>query len=220
MKCAMCGVESPTNSSFCPNCGSQLGGNTGTRAAKLSASNASQPNEETLWEGSYSAKALVQWMVGAAILTILGAVAATFAGATGWLVFGIAVVVLWGALGLLAVYQRLAVHYRLTTFRLFHETGLLTRTRDRVELLRIEDVTLTQGPIDRIMNVGTIKVLADDPNLKQIVLGTSVQKDIEKRKNIGELEMKGIDNPRYVADLIDNARRQERMRRAVFMESV
>jgi hypothetical protein len=32
--------------------------------------------------------------------------------------------------------------------------------------------------------------------------------------------MPGIDNPRQVADLIDNTRRQERERRAIFMENV
>lgn len=168
------------------------------------------PAEAELWAGAYSPKAMIGWIIGAVLLTIVGAIVASLAAPEGWMVFGIGAVIVWAAVGLVALYRRLTVRYRLTTFRLFHETGLLSRTRDRIEVIDIDDVTLTQGIIERMFNVGTISVLASDQSL--------AEKD--GKGGMGTLVMQGIDDPRQVADLIDNTRRRERERRAIFMENV
>jgi membrane protein YdbS with pleckstrin-like domain len=184
-----------------------------TGAARLrpgNASGGSTPAEAELWSGAYSPKAMIGWIFGAALLTLIGAIAASFAEPWGWTAFAIGAVIVWAAVGLVALYRRLTVRYQLTTFRLFHETGLLSRTRDRIEVIDIDDVTLTQGIIERMFNVGTISVLASDHSL--------AGKD--GKDGMGTLVMPGIDNPRQVADLIDNTRRQERERRAIFMENV
>jgi membrane protein YdbS with pleckstrin-like domain len=158
-------------------------------------------NEEDLWSGTYSPKAMIGPAIGLAVLTVVGGIAASFAGPAGWIVFGIAAIIVWGSLALVILYRRLTVRYRLTSYRLFHETGLLSRTRERIEVIDINDVTLRQGVIERMFNVGTIHVQSSDitsPNL----------------------DMSGIDDVRRVTDLIDDIRRAERQRRGLFMENI
>jgi membrane protein YdbS with pleckstrin-like domain len=160
-----------------------------------------QPNEEELWSGTYSPKAMVGPAIGAAVLTLLGVIIAFVTGPVGWTVAGIAAVIVWAALGLVLLYRRLTVRYRLTTFRFFHETGLLSRTRNRIEVIDINDVTLQQGLIERMFNVGTIHIQSSDVTDPDIYLP-------------------GIENVGQVTDLIDNTRRAERQRRGLFMENI
>jgi membrane protein YdbS with pleckstrin-like domain len=207
MKCGQCGGEAPAASAFCPHCGAQLSGaaeSPATSAAarfKATAGVTNAPAEETLWSDSYSPKALAGWALAAAVLTVVGAIVAAIAWPAGLIVFGIGAVVLWAAIGLVALYRRMTVRYQLTTYRLFHETGLLSRTRDRIEVIDIDDVTLRQGLINRFFNVGTIHVRSSD-------------------MTHGNLAMPGIENARVVTDLIDNTRRSERQRRGLYMEHV
>ncbi len=51
----------------------------------------------------------------------------------------------FGYLGLLLLYRRLAVHYRLTTQRLLRETGILSKRNDRNLVIEIDDVTYQPG---------------------------------------------------------------------------
>jgi len=227
MKCGQCGGEAPADSVFCPHCGGQLAGAANspspaqaapvrTLASRMQPAGktaGSKLAEQALWSGSYSAKAMIGWMIGVALLSIVVVIAVTIGGGTRdvwvWVVVGL--LIMWGLLGLVVLYRKYTVRYELTTFRLFHETGLLRRTRDRIEVIDVDDVTLTQGIVERMLNVGTVKVLASDQSLS----------DKEpKSGGLGTLVMQGIDDPRRIADLIDNTRRQERERRAIFMENV
>jgi membrane protein YdbS with pleckstrin-like domain len=174
-------------------------------AAKLrpggAGSVAGQPTEEELWSGTYSGKAMVGPAVGLGILTIAGLVAGSFAPPIGWPIAGLAAIILWAIFGLVLMYRKLSVRYRLTTFRFFHETGLLSRTRNRIEVIDINDVTLQQGLIERMFNIGTIHVQSSDVTHPNIYLP-------------------GIEDVHRVTDLIDNTRRSERQRRGVFMENI
>jgi membrane protein YdbS with pleckstrin-like domain len=106
-------------------------------------------------------------------------------------------VVLWGWLGLTLLYRRMTVRYRLTAYRFFHERGLLARTGDRIQVIAIDDVSVEQGPIDRLLGIGTIVLHARDTTSPT-------------------LRLPGIENVRDVADLIDGARRAERNRRGLY----
>jgi membrane protein YdbS with pleckstrin-like domain len=205
-------VEAPEASSFCPNCGAQLGVGPQTSApqrnaaAKLQSAGGTAGNqqaEQTLWSGTYSPKAMIGWIVSAALLSIVIVIAVAVGGGSGsvWVWVVLALLLVWGALGLAALYQRMSVRYELSTFRLFHERGFMSRTRDRIEVIDIDDVTLTQGPIERMLNVGTILVRSSDTTTPT-------------------LRMVGIDDARHVTDLIDNTRRAERQRRGIFMENL
>jgi uncharacterized membrane protein YdbT with pleckstrin-like domain len=160
-----------------------------------------QPAEDDLWVGTYSPKAMAGPAIGLAILTVIAIVVGTFVPPIGWMVAGIGAVVAWLVLAFVVLYRQKTVNYRLTTFRLFHESGLLARTRDRIEVIDINDVNLSQGILERMFNVGTIHIDSSD-------------------KSHPNFNMLGIENVRAVADLVDNTRRAERQRRAVFMENV
>lgn len=217
MQCKKCRRDAPAESLFCPNCGARIAESidtpevgsaeqaAGLRRAKSAfrKSESQRPEEVDLWHGTYSPKAMVGEALAALGFTILGLIAVPFAWATpiGWAVFGIGLLLVWGLLFLVLAYRRLSVRYRLTTFRLFHESGLLSRTTDRIEAIDIDDVSFSQGPVERMLGVGTIRIMSSD------------QTD-------PAMELPGIENVRAVASLVDEVRRQERRKRGLYVESV
>ena len=83
------------------------------------------------------------------------------AGTTRWLVLGAAALpAIYVGGGVLAA--KLGVHYRLTTQRLFIREGILTRTLSEVELVRVDDVTVRQGLIQRLFGVGDVLLASTD----------------------------------------------------------
>jgi membrane protein YdbS with pleckstrin-like domain len=211
MHCPKCGREAPPESAFCPGCGSRLNGGadaaaddvpSGTqRVVAASRGRGGSVAEEDIWSGAYSAKAMAGSFLAAGVLTLLAAVLAAFGGPPAWAAFLIGAIVVWAGLGLLYLYRRLTVRYRLSTYRFFHDTGLLSRTGNRVEVIDIDDVTVQQGPIERLLGVGTIHIASSD-------------------KTNPELALPGINDARRVADLIDGTRRAERNRRGLHIESI
>lgn len=152
--------------------------------------------EDEIWKGSFSKKGMIgQWIlagVGTIVALIVAAMTST------WLPILGGIVLVWALLIAWYGYKRLSVHYTLTTQRLIHESGILWRTIDRIELIDIDDVTFKQGPVERVFKVGTIVVISGD-------------------KTSPELKLPGIDQVRKVADEIDDARRKERRRRGLHM---
>ena len=215
MTCESCGRVVPPDATFCPHCGARQ--NQGeahediSGAQRVAAASRMRPaaargsgtpvSEEELWSGTYSPKAMVGPAVGLGVLTVIAVVVAAITAPPVLIFVGLGAIVLWAILGLVLLYRRMTVRYRLTTYRFFHETGLLSRTRNRVEVIDINDVTLSQGVIERMFNVGTIHVQSSDVTHP-------------------DLQLVGIENVRDVTDLIDNTRRKERERRGLFMENV
>jgi hypothetical protein len=216
MTCESCGAKVTEDAAFCPRCGAQL--NNGEAAAPDAAidkrasaasrlrptgtrAGGKQPPEEELWTGTYSAKAMIDRAIGLGVLTVAALVVSAIFATPALVYVGLGAVVVWAILGLVLLYKRLTVRYRLTTFRLFHESGLLSRKRDRIEVIDINDVTLSQKIFERMFDVGTIHIESSD-------------------KSHPHFHMPGIKNVRHVADLFDNTRRAERERRGLFMENV
>jgi uncharacterized membrane protein YdbT with pleckstrin-like domain len=208
MLCPTCSSEAPAGSTFCPKCGAPLGGSpaaaaTGAdklRAAQASAAAAGNDAEQTLWHGRYSPKAMYgSWMLAIAV-TIAGIVAGVFF-PPAWIAVAIGVPVLWLALLLVLTYRLLSATYTLTTQRLIHTSGILLQRANRIETIDIDDVTYVQGIIERLFGVGTIKLLSSDTSDPT-------------------LELRGIGSVQHVANLIDNARRDERRKRGLYMEKV
>lgn len=207
MKCTSCGGEIPGGAQFCPQCGTRLaGGDEFDLAAQMRpgprTAMADVPEEE-LWSGTYSPKAMFGLAVAAIVVTVLApiGVAAVWNSSTGWMTLVLALLVLWAALALMLAYRRVTVRYRLTTYRFFHERGLLSRVTDRIEVIDIDDVTVRQGLVQRMVGVGTIVIQSSD-------------------RTDPELALPGIDDVKRVADLIDNTRRAERHRRGLHIESI
>lgn len=65
-------------------------------------------------------------------------------------------------------------YYRITNYRIDYEHGLLFKKMDTLELWHVEDVGLSQSPIDRIFGVGTIRIVSNDAT-SPVLLLDSVQ---------------------------------------------
>jgi membrane protein YdbS with pleckstrin-like domain len=208
MHCDKCGRDVADGSVFCPQCGQPLA-NSAAPAATIADATAAErlrtndghahpTPEEELWSGSFSPRAMFGPAMGLSVLTVAGGIGASFAGPLGWIVWGIAAAVLWVWLALVIVYRRLTVRYRLTSYRFFNETGLLGRVNNRIQAIDIDDVTTQQGPIERMLGVGTIIIRARDETNPVLTL-------------------RGIEDAPRVADMIDGARRAERNRRGLYV---
>ena len=69
-----------------------------------------------------------------------------------------------------AWYLVASTRYRLTTQRLFAQTGLIAKNLEEVELFRVKDVTLSQGVLDRMLGTGTVAVLSTDDTAPRLEL--------------------------------------------------
>jgi hypothetical protein len=173
-------------------------------------------SEQTLWHGGYSIKAMYGSWALALLVTIAAVVAivVTTFHPVATLVGVIVAAALWIVLIGYYLIMRLGVDYTLTNQRFIHKQGLLRQVSNRVEvmgLLRqvsnrvevidIDDVQYEQGMFERMFGVGTIRLLSSDVSDPKLML-------------------KGIDDVQRVANLIDNARRQERNKRGLYVETV
>jgi membrane protein YdbS with pleckstrin-like domain len=94
---------------------------------------------------------------------------------------GLACVII-GLLGIILPILRIrSTHYRITNYRIDYEYGLLSRQADTIELWHVDDISLHQTLLDRILSTGTISVLSTD-------------------HVIPRLQMRGLPNPRPVFD--------------------
>ena len=103
-----------------------------------------------------------------------------------------------------AWYLVASTRYRLTTQRLFAQTGLIAKNLEEVELFRVKDVTLSQGMLDRMLGTGTVTVLSTDDTAPR-------------------LELAGIRDPLAAKEALRTAfraaRQREGMRTAEFIPS-
>ncbi|HXX92617.1 MAG TPA: PH domain-containing protein [Planctomycetota bacterium] len=189
-------MELPAGSSFCNKCGASLGG-----APTLSppAGPPSQDPEQELWRGRFSGRAHAhRWILWALWVAALAAAFLKAVPPAYQSRIEVRYAFLGGALapllGIVMATLRLkaSVRYRLTTHRLFTETGLLSRDTNEIELVRVDDVSVHQNLLQRIFNVGTVTVFSPhdqtDPHL----------------------EMVGIENPIEVKEQIRNHVRRRR----------
>ena len=220
MKCHVCSAEAVAEAVFCPKCGAKLplvepsgaqplprSGSNSPSVKTTAESSASTANpvaplgrrrvtdvpEETLWEGGYSPKAMLGTIIFSAIVSV-GLIVASVVFSTYWIVPIGVMLVLWLIVLSQFANRRLGVHYKLTNQMFYHQKGVLTRTTDRIEAIDIDDVTWSQGLVERTVNVGTVEILSRD------------------RTN-PKFWLRGIENVEQVAQMIDKARRAERLRR-------
>ena len=206
MLCPDCKTELPDGAAFCSKCGRQLGPAVPSAADKLRAAGGAAPAatdpEQQLWHGGYSIKAMYgSWALALLVTAAAGVAAVLLPNPASWLVAGIVVVAIWVVLLGYYLLMRLGVDYTLTNQRFIHQVGLLRRVSNRVEVIDIDDVQYEQGLFERLFGVGTIKILSSDVSDPKLTL-------------------KGIDDVQRVANLIDNARREERRKRGLYVESV
>ena len=223
MQCKSCRATVPDGSAFCNRCGANVstGGGRDTppvTAGPPAAAPAAPPApagakpEQHVWSGRYSLKAMGGWMLLLALLGIfflyiyvfklrLGEYYNTrYPTVFGWL-FSVVFLVLAIWLLVVGLKRKLGARYRLSTQRLFVENGLFSRDIDEVELVRVDDVSVSQNIVQRIFNVGEVKVMAptDADNPTTLLVG--------------------IPNPIEVKEMIRN-QTQELRKKSVRMEAI
>ncbi|HTF56703.1 MAG TPA: PH domain-containing protein [Planctomycetota bacterium] len=197
MKCVPCAADLPAGSLFCPKCGAKQG-------AGAAAANPGTEPEQPIWEDRYSFLADAHlW-----ILWSLFAGAALFAALKWlhldkpWMRWVYAGAVLLPALWLLLsdFISRISVRYRLTTHRLFKEEGILSRRISEIELMRIDDLSVSQNLVQRIFDIGVVTLMTTDTSDPR-------------------LEIRGIRHPVQVKEHI-RAQVQRRRARTLNVESL
>jgi membrane protein YdbS with pleckstrin-like domain len=154
-------------------------------------------------EGGYSGKNLRAMCLLVWLMTIL------FAALSGWLLISrhlgiwaalpmIVPVVAWIYFVAVYFYRTQTFHYRLTQHRFYSEAGFFTKTIDTLELINIDDMTVKQTLVDRLINGGTgsITIFSND-------------------KSHPKLTIRGLENPRAAFESIDEMRRRERNARII-----
>jgi len=226
MQCAQCGAEIEPNSVFCHKCGSRMeerpsaqqpqerhadeGRDRGSQfrdalsEKSREVRDSAEDPEDDLWSGTFSTRA----MYGQFILAGIGSVALLVLGfmffqgnAIAWWVALGAIALLWAFLGLKLLIRKWGINYQLSSQRFIHRKGILNQVTDRIEVIDIDDVGYEQGIFERFFGVGSIKIISSD-------------------RSDPELLMKGIADVQNVFRTIDDARRKERMRRGLHIESV
>ena len=208
MKCPGCAQEAPANAQFCPHCGVRLDakivaaqGTATTATAKPGGATAPGEgtiySEEELWTGRYSPKAMIgTWIMTGLISAGLIVFAAVTAHRSAWFI-AIGAIALMELLATLVLLKRMySIRYRLTTQRFVQDKGIIARQTDRIDIIDINDIRVEQGPIERMLGIGTMIVMAND-------------------RTDPDLKMPGIENVDHVADLMDNARRAIQRRRGM-----
>jgi membrane protein YdbS with pleckstrin-like domain len=211
MQCPRCTAEVDPQAKFCPKCGAATNPGEAAPATPLNpagARSSAVEGEQELWQGNYSGKAMIGVWVLLAIVSV-AVIAASLLLQLPAPIVGIPLVVL--ALIVLAIvwlygigvllYRKASVHYRVTTQRLVHRRGIVKVATDRIELIDVDDISYTQGLVERMLGVGTVVIKSSDRSHPELKLG-------------------GIDGVQKVADLIDNARRKERRRHGVHIETI
>jgi membrane protein YdbS with pleckstrin-like domain len=199
MSCPKCNADLPDGSAFCNKCGASLNPSAPAPKPPAAAVPPALEPEQELWKGRFSGKAQghwwALWFLEMPLLLFLWfrfvPVEAQKGPYARWVFVAAAVVpvllILWHL-----VIEKLSTRYRLTTHRLFIETGILSRDLNEIELVRVDDVAVHQNMIQRIFNVGIITVIAPHDQTEP------------------RLELLGIENPIEVKEMIRTHVRRRR----------
>ena len=212
MNCPACHADAPSDAQFCPKCGASLVASAPLTAVemfkdKVQKSAGQDDSEKQLWHGGFSPKAMLGYWLLAILVSIAAIVGGVFANrvvanqSAVWFGLIVAALAIWGGMFVYYLLQRYGIEYQLTSQRLIHRSGIFARSTNRIEVIDIDDVSYTQGFVERFTNVGTIKILSTDVTDPNLVLV-------------------GIDDVKTVADMIDKVRREERRKRGLHIETV
>ena len=213
MRCPACGIVMHDKDEFCRRCGSRTAageeeksgaspiGRSGNPRSNLHGSRDVDDPEVVLWEGNYSVKSMFRELALAILLTVAIPVVTVSANgqATNYIVPAVAVI--WLLLAGLTLFRKVDEFYRITNQRLIHEKGIFYRRINRIEVIDIDDLRCEQGLIERMLGVGRIIVGSSDRTHPLLVIN-------------------GLDRVRDVTELLDDARRRERLKHGLYIESI
>ena len=207
MKCPQCQKSVEPDSRYCKRCGAKLvrpGARRATKGArskrksKASDVHHDPDQERDIWRGRPCWRAFygawLLWLILSAACLVAAyryADADTALVNVVWLFAG-------GAAAALLAREALVVYglsYQLTSQRLFIYRGILTRVTDQMELLRIDDVRLSQGVVDRVVDTGCLEIFGSDETDDNVTLefiSTPMEVAEQVRRNVHAVRSKGV----------------------------
>jgi membrane protein YdbS with pleckstrin-like domain len=144
------------------------------------------PGEQLVFEGHPSWRATVPfYLKGFAAALVLGAIAWFALSDTAGVLVAVAGIALTVLAGLVV---RMATVYVITSEKLYIRRGLLARRVQECRLTRVQNVTVNQGPLERLLRIGRAEfdTASDDEN---------------------DFAFAGIDNPDRIRAAVDRAHR-------------
>lgn len=134
--------------------------------------------EQCLWEGrthwKHFSGRIALWALASTVFALLVAWLASrmdwLSATAAWYIAGIPILATaaWGGVKLAALI--VGTRYRVTDERLFIERGLLTRTTDQTELIRVDDVRTRKTLVDRLFGLGSVEVVSTDTSDRFVTL--------------------------------------------------
>jgi hypothetical protein len=207
--CPECKAQVSRSAAACPQCGFPFGGATVFQG--MSARPSAPGNEESLWEGRPSLKAMAVSMVATALFAIVVPLAVYLAyapvrdlllhssrdaadlvvehedGARSVIMLAVAAVVLARLvrLGWRALVLR-SHRYGVSNQRILVESGVFSKSLAEIDVRTIDDITFRQSLVERMLGIGQIAILSSDPSNPRV-------------------RLVGVPDPRQVRELIRNS---------------
>lgn len=144
-------------------------------------------NESVIWEGHPTWRAMLSFHVKGFFVTLALFFLIVFAK---WLGAGVssvvpgAVLIVGAGLTIAAGWiQRFFTQYTITTKRLNIRRGILSKTESSTNVDRIQNITVHQSPVDRILKVGSIvfDTASDEPSDRFSFIGVNRPQDLRER---------------------------------------
>jgi hypothetical protein len=210
--CPECKAQVSRAAAACPQCGFPFGGATMAAGNVFQAGRAGPPaNEEILWEGAPSLKAMAVSMAATALFAIVVPLIVYLAYAplrdtlmhasrdtaglvveheeTARTVLILAVVAVVGARLVRLAWRTIVLRshrYGISNQRIMVESGVLSKTLAEIDVRTIDDITFHQTLVERMLGIGQIAILSSEPSNPRV-------------------RLVGVPDPRAVRELVRNS---------------
>jgi uncharacterized membrane protein YdbT with pleckstrin-like domain len=142
-------------------------------------------NEQVIYEGRPSWRSILGFYIGGLVVVAVAAAIGFFASGAGIAVAaGAAVLVVLLIVGWL---KRIATRYAITDRRLRIQRGILSRKSEEARVERVQNVSVSQSLLERILQIGTIDF------------------DTASNRPDDLFQFRGIADPEEVVKLVDRA---------------
>ncbi|HEY2730074.1 MAG TPA: PH domain-containing protein [Polyangia bacterium] len=209
--CPECKAQVSRAAASCPQCGFPLGGPTIAGNVFQGGRAAAPANEEILWKGTPSLKAMAVSIVATALFALIVPIVVYLAyapvrdlvrhtsrdaadlvaehedGARTAIMLAVAVAV--GARLVRLGWRTLVLRshrYGVSNQRIMVESGVLSKSLAEIDVRTIDDITFRQTFVERLLGIGQISILSSDPSNARV-------------------RLVGVPDPRQVRELIRNS---------------